>query len=83
MAGEALGALLIGTGTYRRDAAIAASCVRVLVELGLCELDPDADARSLRVVSSERTELERSGVWRALSTRHEEGLRFLRSRTAS
>ncbi len=83
VAGEPLGALLIGTGTHRRDAAIAARCVRVLVELGLCELGPDADARSLRVVSSERTELERSGVWRALSTRHEEGLRFLRSRTAS
>ncbi len=72
------------SGNYRRDAAIAARCVRVLSELGLCEIAAQSgaggDTHLLRVLSSERTELERSGVWRASTMRHEEGLKWLRSR---
>ena len=83
LSGEPLGTVLIGTGNYRRDPAIAALCVRVLVELGLCEIGFSEDARLIRVVSSEKTELERSGVWRASSARYEEGLPSLRSKTAS
>ncbi len=87
LAGEGLGALLAASGGRRREAALAARCVRVLVELGICEIGanggPEGDERLLRVVSSKRTELDRSGVWRASTARYEEGLESLRSRTAN
>ena len=85
--GEELGTLLAGSGSYRRDAQVAARCVRVLTELGLCEIaaasETGGGTRSFRVLSSEKTELERSGVWRASTARHEEGLKWLRSRKTS
>jgi hypothetical protein len=84
--GAALGSLLAGSagvGGRRRPAQIAARCVRVLEELGIAQLDGEPGARRLGVLSSERTELERSEAWRAFAARHEEGLRFLQSQTAS
>ena len=57
---------------------LAARCVRVLSELGAVRLGRRCSrARSLRVVSSEQTELERSRAFRACSARHEEGKRYL------
>jgi single-stranded-DNA-specific exonuclease len=81
--GEGLGELLGGAGSLRRRPEIAARCVRVLVELGVAELGGEGAGRKLGIVSSERTELERSEAWQAFAARHQEGLRYLRSQTAN
>jgi single-stranded-DNA-specific exonuclease len=83
VAGAELGTLLAGDGPMPSDAAIAARCLRVLIELGLCNLDGERGSRLARVVSSERTELEQSGTWRACAARYEDGLTFLRSQTTN
>jgi single-stranded-DNA-specific exonuclease len=79
---ERLGELLRGGGRYPRSAPSAARCVRVLDGLGLARLEREGAVRVLRVVSSERTDLERSDAYRAFAARHEEGRRFLESRRA-
>jgi single-stranded-DNA-specific exonuclease len=78
--GEALRSLLAGPGHHPRSPEVAARCVRVLTELGLCEWRPDRAAPTLRVLSSERTELERSRAYAACVARHQEATRFLRNR---
>jgi single-stranded-DNA-specific exonuclease len=78
-AGEELERLLRGDGPHSRSAWHAARLVAVLEELGLVSLDRDLPA--LAVASAERTELERSAVFRAAMQRHEDGLRFLRTAT--
>lgn len=83
LAGAELGRLLAGADAMPRDAAIAARCLRVLGELGLCSVEGERGSRLARVVSSEKTELERSSVWRASIARYEDGLTFLRSGTTS
>ncbi len=80
--GEALRAILAGPGRFARTPEAAARCARVLIEIGVAESAGSGCARSVGVVSSERTELERSGAWRAFETTHEEGRRFLQSRRA-
>jgi single-stranded-DNA-specific exonuclease len=79
---EQLRKALVGTARYGRSAAAAARSVRVLRELGIVSGGDDGDARSLRVVSSERTKLELSVAFRAYSEIHQEGLRYLQSRRA-
>ncbi len=81
--GSALGQLLCGGGTLRRGAAVAARCIRVLEELGIVRISGKAGDRMLRVVSSERTELQRSSSWRAYTARYEEGLLYMQNRQAS
>lgn len=81
LAGEGLRAALSGSGPFPRTPEISARCVRILVELGIAELLDGGDARLLRVVSSEKTDLERSGAWRAVQATHEAGLRFLEGLT--
>jgi single-stranded-DNA-specific exonuclease len=78
-AGEELERLLRGDGPHSRSASHAARLVAVLEELGLVSLDRDLPA--LAVASAERTELERSAIYRAAMQRHEDGLRFLRTAT--
>jgi single-stranded-DNA-specific exonuclease len=78
--GPSLRSLLAGEGKYPHTAEAAGRCVRVLVELGLCEWTGDAVAPSLRVLSSERTDLGRSRAYDACLARHQEATRFLRSR---
>jgi hypothetical protein len=82
--GEASGAglrsLLAGESSYPRTPELAARCVRVLTDLGLCEWLPNGGAPVLRVLSSERTELGRSRAYGACVARHQEAIRFLRSR---
>jgi len=51
----------------------------VLDELELIVWDARSRERSLRVVSSEHTNLQRSGAFRAYSTRLEEGKKYLAS----
>jgi hypothetical protein len=77
---DGLRAVLAGPGRHQRTPEVAGRCVAVLCELGLCEWGGDLAAPELRVVSSERTELERSRVFRACAERHQEGIRFLQSR---
>jgi hypothetical protein len=80
LAGPALAEVLCGSADRRRAPTIAGRCVRVLGELGIAELSGERGERALRVVSSERTELERSGSWRRYTARYEEGLRYLQNR---
>jgi single-stranded-DNA-specific exonuclease len=78
--GAALRSLLEGESGYPRTAEVAARCVLVLIELGLCEWTGDRAARRLRVLSSERTDLGRSRAHMTCLARHQETLRFLQSR---
>jgi single-stranded-DNA-specific exonuclease len=75
-----LRSLLAGELAYSRTPELAARCVRVLSELGLCEWLPNGGAPALRVLSSERTDLERSRAYGACIARHQEAIRYLRSR---
>jgi single-stranded-DNA-specific exonuclease len=72
-----LAVLLAGTAPHPRTAEQAGRCVRVLTELGLVAWGRDHAGGTLRVVSSEQTELERSSAYVAYDARHEEGRRFL------
>ncbi len=78
--GAALRVVLEGSGGYARTPEVAARCVRVLAELDLCEWLPDRGNPILRVLSSERTDLGRSRAYGACLARHQEAVRFLRSR---
>jgi len=75
--GEALIEVLAGAGTHKRTPELAGRCVRVLEELDLACWELDGGDRSLRVVSSKSTQLERSQAYVAYRARHEEGRRFL------
>jgi single-stranded-DNA-specific exonuclease len=83
-AGESGGASLLralrGSGVKRRGPEAAARCFRVLAELGLVQGAPEAGRGTVGVVSSERTELERSAAYRAYGARHQEGCEFLERR---
>ncbi len=76
----ALRTTLEGASDYPRTPETAARCVRVLAELGLCEWRPDRGAAALGVLSSERTDLGRSRAYADCLARHQEAIRFLRSR---
>jgi len=78
--GEALRDALAGGSRYPRTPEVAARCARVLCELGLAERVADGPPPGLRVLSSERTELERSRAFMAAAARHEEAKRYLRAR---
>ncbi|MFL5899585.1 MAG: single-stranded-DNA-specific exonuclease RecJ, partial [Solirubrobacterales bacterium] len=78
--GARLRSVLEGSSQYPRTAEVAARCVRVLEELGLCEWPAGGAAHLLRVLSSERTDLGRSRAHAACLARHQETNRFLRSR---
>ena len=77
--GSALRDALAGDGDHVRGPELAARCVRVLHELELIVWDPSSRERSLRVVSSEHTNLERSAAFCAYSARLEEGKKYLAS----
>jgi single-stranded-DNA-specific exonuclease len=76
---DRLAAILRGPGPYARSPELAGRCVRVLLELGLAQSSPERGAQGLRVVSSEATELERSGSYGAYRARLEEARRYLGS----
>jgi single-stranded-DNA-specific exonuclease len=80
VSGEELRQALLGSGAHPRDPESAARCFRVLAELGVVQGAPDGGAGTVGVVSSERTELERSVAFRAYSARYEEGKRYLERR---
>jgi single-stranded-DNA-specific exonuclease len=78
--GEVLLGALRGSGPHPRAPEAAARCFRVLAELGLVQGSPDGGGGVVGVVSSEKTELERSVAYRAYGARHQEGLRYLERR---
>jgi hypothetical protein len=78
--GDALRELLAGPGAHPRTPEVAARCVRVLDELGLCDWSPNGADSGLRVLSSEKTKLERSRSYGACAARHQEAIAYLRSR---
>jgi single-stranded-DNA-specific exonuclease len=78
--GQELRAVLEGGSDYPRTPETAARCVRILSELALCEWPPDRGVAVLRVLSSERTDLGRSRAYADCLARHQEAIRFLRSR---
>jgi hypothetical protein len=80
LAGDDLRGLLTGPSRHQRPPEVAARCLAVLCELGLCAWSPADAAPSLRVLSSERTELERSRAYGACVARYQEGDRFLQNR---
>jgi single-stranded-DNA-specific exonuclease len=74
-------AVLCGEGRSHPLAPEAAGrCTRVLGELGLVSWHGSGDARTLGVVSSAGTDLERSAAFVAYRDRYEEGRRFLSER---
>jgi single-stranded-DNA-specific exonuclease len=75
--GEPLREALRGGADRLRSPEATARCFRVLAELGLVEGTPDRGHGTVRVVSSEETDLERSSAFRAYGARYEEGRRFL------
>jgi single-stranded-DNA-specific exonuclease len=75
--GEALYAALRGDGPHPRAPQAAARCLRVLTELELVQGEPARGGGGVRVVSSERTDLERSTAYRAYSARYQEGRKYL------
>lgn len=79
-AGAELRSLLAGDSLYPRTPELAARCVRVLSELGLCAWRSNRGAAALRVLSSERTDLGRSRAYGDCIARHQEAIRFLRSK---
>jgi single-stranded-DNA-specific exonuclease len=78
--GEPLRAALCGAGAYPLCPEAAARRFRVLAELGLVQGDPDRGGGCVRVVSSEGTELERSGAFRAFGARNSEAQQYLARR---
>lgn len=80
--GEAAREILVGPGRFGRSAEAAARCARVLSEIGVAGTGGSGAARWIGVVSSERTELDRSHAWRAFESTHQEGRRYLQNRRA-
>jgi single-stranded-DNA-specific exonuclease len=78
--GEALLEALRGSGPRPRSPEAAARCFRVLAELGLVQGSPAGGDGTVGALSSEGTELERSGAFRAYTARYEEGQRYLEGR---
>jgi hypothetical protein len=73
--------LLCGEGrSHPLSPEAGARSVRVLAELALVRWEGSDDARTLGVVSSEGTDLERSAAFVAYRDRYEEGRRYLSKR---
>ncbi len=75
--GEELLSTLRGSGPHPRSPEAAARCFRVLAEAGLVHGTPGPGDGAVGVVSSEKTDLERSGAFRAYGARYQEGLEYL------
>ena len=75
--GKRLREALAGSGDHPLCPEACARRFRVLSELGLVQGAPQGGAGVVRVVSSERTELQRSAAFRAYGERLSEAQRFL------
>ena len=81
--GERFRLVLRGEGRFPRSPQTAARCLRVLSELGLVVEAENLSDGVTGVVSSQRTDLERSAAYRAYSARYQEGHKYLESRRQS
>ena len=77
VSGEQLREALAGGGRYPLCPQACARRFRVLAELGLLQGAPAGGAGTVRVVSSEKTDLQRSAAFRAYGERLSEAQRFL------
>jgi single-stranded-DNA-specific exonuclease len=77
VSGEELRVALAGPGPYPLAPETAARCLRVLRELDLVRGEPGPGDDFVGVVSSEGTDLERSGAFRAYSEEFSEARQFL------
>jgi single-stranded-DNA-specific exonuclease len=77
LAGSALERALAGGGRHPRSPILAARCLRVLVELGVAELERSSATVSCTIISKRRVELERSQAFCAYVGLYREGQRFL------
>lgn len=75
--GSRLRQALAGAGSHPLGAEAAARRFRVLAELGLVQGSTEGGAGTVRVVSSVRTDLQRSAAFRAYSERLSEGRQYL------
>ena len=75
--GEELRKALAGAANHPLCPEACARRFRVLAELGLLQGTPEGGAGVVRVVSSEKTELQRSAAFRAYGERLSEAQRFL------
>ena len=75
--GSELRGALGGGGSQPHSPEAAARCFRVLAELRLVAGEPAGGAGTVGVVSSEGTELERSGAFRAYRRDHSEAAQYL------
>jgi single-stranded-DNA-specific exonuclease len=75
--GHTLREALAGTGNHPLCPEASARRFRVLAELGLVQGAPEGGAGVVRVVSSEKTELQRSAAFRAYGERLSEAQAFL------
>ncbi len=75
--GDDLRKALAGAGNYPLCPEACARRFRVLADLGLVQGAPEGGAGVVRVVSSERTDLQRSAAFRAFSERLSEAQQYL------
>ncbi|MGN6816515.1 MAG: single-stranded-DNA-specific exonuclease RecJ, partial [Solirubrobacterales bacterium] len=75
--GNTLRQALAGSGTHPLCPEACARRFRVLAELGLVQGEPEGGAGVIRVVSSEKTDLQRSAAFRAYSERLSEAQQYL------
>ncbi|HEV3055793.1 MAG TPA: hypothetical protein VGX45_14115, partial [Solirubrobacteraceae bacterium] len=81
--GAELERLLRGDGPHGRSPRLAGRLVRVLVELGLVELDRDAHAARLSLLGARRrADLHQSEAYRYYDRIYEDGRRFLSNATS-
>lgn len=77
ISGSDLRQALTGKGSHPLCPEACARRFRILTELGLVQGEPEGGAGVVRVVSSERTDLQRSAAFRAYSERLSEAQRYL------
>jgi single-stranded-DNA-specific exonuclease len=68
---------LLGEGRHPRTPALAGRCLRVLVELGLVELERSSATVKCAIIEQRKVELDRSPAFRAYAALHDEAQSFL------
>jgi single-stranded-DNA-specific exonuclease len=77
LSGPALEAALMGAGRHPRSPALVGRCLRVLVELGLVELDRSSATVRCTIIGQGKANLDDSQAFQRYRKTYEEGLRFL------
>jgi single-stranded-DNA-specific exonuclease len=77
LSGPALEAALAGAGRHPRSPALAGRCLRVLVEIGLVELDRSSATVRCTTIGQGKANLEHSPAFQQYTKIYDEGLRFL------